>query len=1500
MTTARLSPLIYLLCMLCWYGLRAQPVFDCNGKLLLSQYNGGQPTFLNEIEVLGGVAIFQQINSHPVLYNSSGYNRQDNLIYGFEPGSKTVYRLFADNTFLNMGTLGSLPGGLFAGDVDSAGVYLLTGNNGSIFFIDISGTTANIISSVPLYYNNSQYTGTPGFIDIAFHPQTQRLWGYDNNIDRIVEVDAQTGEVFPIGIPQPGYALGALFFNSFGDLYGYDANTLYRIDQVTGQITQVAVGPSGSGRDGCSCPYTVQISKASSAAAVCPGDTLTFVVRISNLTGVTMPGVTLIDELPPGATIISGPTPLIGTVAPGTGVGTSNLVLQNMTLQMQANVFSYQVAVDSPFVGSNLTSQAKLTDLLVVSADTLFSDDPNSGPIGDPTKVVVYPTRVHRKAILTNNAYCPGDTLVLVAQTTQPALFRWTDEQDSLLSTGQNLFIPGMYVNTDRWIYLEILENNCTRVFDSIRIQTVPCNERFPCYNEFLLSHGNSNTTVGELQYNTTFALSNPRQIQLTTNALGYHPKDKLLYGISPQSNQLVRWYANGNMTALPLPAGMPIQNVEYPSGDIDSSGSFTVTTNTGLIAQLKVDQPAPSLLGIQPLRYTNGSGTPYFGDIAFHPITNQLYGFDTVTRKMAIIDPITGTVDTFGPATPVHQQIDALFFNGFGRLYGYGTDTLFRVLPDSGAIFALTTGNVSGVLDGCVCPDGLAIEKIILPGSQGCKGDTFTYAITIRNNTGFPQSVFRIQDNLDPRLVITQVTHSLPGITPGGTGVGTSRFSLFNTTIPTGLSSITVKVTTRSSFLTASVVSNQVFLIPNLKTLGDTIWSDNPSTGYILDNTQLSIGLPTQSNLSFTGCAPDTFVVAGQVFTQSGQYQILLQNTSGCDSLITVDVTLFPSFKDTVAASICAGGRYFAAGQWQTQPGTYIDNFTSVHGCDSTIVTQLQVSPFVSTNLQSAICQGESVLFGGQLISQAGVYRDTLLSYLGCDSIITLQLTISTSITSFDTIQICTGDSVFVGGTWQNSSGTYIDSLIAQSGCDSLITTTLFVTAQVSGQQQVAICNGDSLWVSGQWQKTAGVYRDTLLSAAGCDSIHATILQILPVFSDTLSVTLCTGDSLWVGGNWQKSDGWYVDSYLSTQGCDSTVTTHLLFLASFNTQVADTICYGESYQVGSQLYTQSGQYTVTLTTAQGCDSTIQLNLLVTPLPTPAMGTDTTICQGDTVILDAGNYSTYQWSTGNIARTQVVTSTGQYWVVVTDPYGCRNQDSITIEVEPLPVFSLGKDTVLCPGFSLTVIGDAGGWPVTWSTGDMGDSLTINAPGLYVATSKSTNCAFSDSIKVDTFPLPWLDMPSDTLICLSDVWQIDVTQAWAVNYSWQHGPNTPAITLIDSGEYVVAFTDLNGCVQLDSLLLRKEYCRPAIHMPTGFSPNGDGINDVLLYQIVDAEVLSVKVFNRWGQMVFDDIGSYWDGTIDGQPAPMDTYVVIITYLDDEGNAMSYRSNLTLLR
>ena len=84
------------------------------------------------------------------------------------------------------------------------------------------------------------------------------------------------------------------------------------------------------------------------------------------------------------------------------------------------------------------------------------------------------------------------------------------------------------------------------------------------------------------------------------------------------------------------------------------------------------------------------------------------------------------------------------------------------------------------------------------------------------------------------------------------------------------------------------------------------------------------------------------------------------------------------------------------------------------------------------------------------------------------------------------------------------------------------------------------------------------------------------------------------------------------------------------------------------------------------------------------------------------------------------------------------------------------------------------------------------------------------------------------------------------------------------------------------------------------MPTGFSPNGDGINDVLLYQIVDAEVLSVMVFNRWGQMVFDDIGSYWDGTIDGQPAPMDTYVVIITYLDDEGNAMSYRSNLTLLR
>lgn len=1531
------------------FPLLAQNTFECNAKLLLSQYSGGAPTNLSEIEVQNGVALFQLVNTHQVVYNSSGYNRTDNLIYGFEPGPREVYRIFSDNTFQSLGTIPGLPGGLVAGDCDSSGNYILGGSDGSLHFIDVTGGTASLMYSVPLSYASPLYTGVPRFIDFAFHPKTQVLWSYDNNTQRVVNIDPVTGVVTIVGMQQPGYALGAMFFNALSQLFAYDQSNLYQINLTSGQISFVATGPSGSGRDGCSCPYTVQLAKTAIQDAVCPGDTVDYQLVIGNLTGASMSGVTLIDSLPSNMTLVSVSNMYSGTFAPGTGIGTSNLVITNMTISNGDNQLQVSVVVDSNFSGGvNLLNQAKVTDLSVVSADTIYSDDPTTADLGDSTSVFIYPKKDPRQAIGSNGNICPGDTLSLIGLSDPNSIYNWY-YNDSLISTNKNLFLNGLY-DSDTGLYsLQILENGCTNLEDSVRIDFQNCDGKFNCTNPFLLSHGTANTQIGQLAYNTTFQLPSLMQSGVTVNAMGYHPKDNYIYGIRQPGNQLVRLYANGNTTILPLPAGVP-QGVQYIAGDIDSAGDYTITSDQGDLVQLKVDQKTPALLTTQTLSYNGNPGTPYFGDIAFHPLSNRLYGFDTVTQKMATIDPTNGWVDTFGlEDTLVH--IEGLFFNNFGRLYGYGDSSLYRIQPNSGEVFWLTNGTASGIIDGCVCPDGLAMEKTV--PDPLCEEAPFWYMIHIQNNTGAPQQVFQIRDFLDPQLEIIDTVNPLTGTIPGGTGIGTNRFLIYQTTIPEGRTTIEIQVAPRPSMVFPDTIFNQSFIETNNTFLGDTIFSDDPRTGYILDRTTAYIGIDDSVFIDTTICSPDSIVIfncgsyketgfytptrknsygctthffldltvydtqadtvevsicqgdqyyaGGQWQTQSGVYTDSLQNVNGCDSVIVTDLRVLSTLTNQQNVSICDGDSYMAAGALQTQAGTYYDTLSSHVGCDSIVITQLSIIQPSTSSTTLSICAGDSVFVGGAWQSTAGSYADTLVSSIGCDSIVTTQLSLIQPITTTENIVLCTGDSLFVGGDWQTTNGTYIDTLTATNGCDSIRTTQLSFNTVITAQSRADICTGDSVFAAGAWQTQPGFYRDTTVSQLGCDSIHTLELVVHPDVTTNQNITLCQGDSLFVGGTWQTQSGTYTDTYATIWGCDSVVTTTLQFNATFLTSLTESICQGESIVFGGQSYSTSGTYFDTLTAATGCDSVIALTLTVLSLPQPELGPDTTICSGETIALSPGVFAQYAWQDGTSNSSIVVDQAGTYSVTVTDNNGCQASDSRTINLQPLPAFTLGRDTTFCPGFSFDYSFSLAGATYVWQDGSTQGTFQVDQPGQYWLQVTVNNCARTDTINIDTYVLEPLSLPPDTLICLSDEYIVDVTQPNGASYQWSHGPTTPMVTLEEAMTYEVIITDVNGCQQAGFITLEKEYCPPSIRWPSAFSPNGDGQNDLFQLQTELVDIQRVQIFNRWGGLVFESAGNQpWDGTYNGQPAQMGTYIVVVQYLDETGVLLQRQANLTLLR
>jgi hypothetical protein len=244
----------------------------------------------------------------------------------------------------------------------------------------------------------------------------------------------------------------------------------------------------------------------------------------------------------------------------------------------------------------------------------------------------------------------------------------------------------------------------------------------------------------------------------------------------------------------------------------------------------------------------------------------------------------------------------------------------------------------------------------------------------------------------------------------------------------------------------------------------------------------------------------------------------------------------------------------------------------TSNNLCNKDTTVILNVNPHLISNQNNSICQSDSILLYGIYQNTAGVYYDSLQTINGCDSILSTTLTLNPPFSSNQNSFICQGDSLLIYGSYQNTVGLYYDSLQTINGCDSTLSTTLTVNPVFTTNQINNICQGDSILLSGSYQKTAGVYYDSLQTINGCDSILSTTLTINPIYSSYQNNVICQGDSLLIYGIYQSTAGTYYDSLQTINICDSVLSTTLsvnplpsVSLASFN---PDTICSNTSIVV--------------------------------------------------------------------------------------------------------------------------------------------------------------------------------------------------------------------------------------------------------------------------------------------------------------------------------------------
>jgi len=284
----------------------------------------------------------------------------------------------------------------------------------------------------------------------------------------------------------------------------------------------------------------------------------------------------------------------------------------------------------------------------------------------------------------------------------------------------------------------------------------------------------------------------------------------------------------------------------------------------------------------------------------------------------------------------------------------------------------------------------------------------------------------------------------------------------------------------------------------------------------------------------------------------------------------------------------------------------------------------------------------------------------------------------------------------------------------------------------------------------------------------------------------------------------------------------------------------------------------------------------------ISALTKPNLGNDTSLCQGSTLTLNAGNTgSTYNWNTGASTPTISVNATGLYWVKVTS--GCVMSDTIHVTFLPAPVVELGRDTLLCPDASITLSAGNTGATYLWSSGATSQTLLVSTSGTYWVQVSNAGCSRSDSLTVSK--LQNLNLGPDQFLCdIQTPVVLDAGKIKGASYHWSNGDSSQTVHATQPGLYWVVVKAAN-CQLSDTLIMDGGLGGPpGVYVPDAFSPNGDGLNDMFFAKGIDVTSFDMKIFNRWGELFFEstDINKGWDGTLNGKPVPNDVYVWVMDY------------------
>ena len=514
----------------------------------------------------------------------------------------------------------------------------------------------------------------------------------------------------------------------------------------------------------------------------------------------------------------------------------------------------------------------------------------------------------------------------------------------------------------------------------------------------------------------------------------------------------------------------------------------------------------------------------------------------------------------------------------------------------------------------------------------------------------------------------------------------------------------------------------------------GVTYTSSNSSATYTLTNAagcdsvvtlNLTINSPTTGTDIQTACNSYTWIDGVTYTSSNNSATYSLTNAAGCDSVVTLNLTINSPTTGTDIQTACNSYTWIDGVTYTSSNNSATYSLTNAAGCDSVVTLNLTInSPTTGTDIQTA-CNSYTWIDGVTYTSSNNSATYTLTNAAGCDSVVTLNLTINSPTTGTDIQTACNSYTWIDGVTYtsSNSSATY--SLTNAAGCDSVVTLNLTINSPTTGTDIQTACNSYT-WIDGvTYTSSNSSATYSLTNAAGCDSVVTLNLTINSPTTGTDIQTACNSYT-WIDGvTYTSSNNSATYTLTNAAGCDSVVTLNLTINSPTTGTDIQTACNSYTWIDGVTYTSSNNSATYTLTNAAGCDSVVTLNLTIN---SPTTGTDIqTAC------------NSYTWIDG----VTYTSSNNSATYTLTNAAGCDSVVTLNLTIESI------DDSVVLSALTIYALPgyDSYQWYECTSNGYMmmsnetNDSISITANGDYAVVINNNNCSdTSDCVTVNNIGL----------------------------------------------------------------------------------------------------------------------------------------------------------------